>query len=266
MPRVRACLTACLATAIIGVSANARGGGDEGGTKPVPPVNAPVKSPAEPATQAPADAAAVAKMTAPERARRLDASMKALSHALAGVRAVRAAFVQTKRLEVFGRDVESRGSIVLKKPDLFRWETTEPLRSELVVNGSKGVRRRTSRKGEVTETPFELAKDPVTAATIEQVLLWTTGDFAKASASYALDLVSEGPLVVSARPSDERIAKVIASVEVEFSAAPIHLVRVTLTEQTGSRSTIAFKDVEHDPELPADLFSVELRTASRHDK
>ena len=175
MPRVRACLTACLATAIIGLSANARGGGDEGGTKPVPPVNAPARSPEDPpvkpVTQAPADAAAVAKMTAPERARRLDMSMKALSHALSGVRAVRAAFVQTKRLEVFGRDVETRGSIVLKKPDLFRWETTEPLRSELVVNGSKGVRRRTSRKGEVTETAFELAKDPVTAATIEQVLL-----------------------------------------------------------------------------------------------
>ena len=71
MPRVRACLTACLATAILGFSANARGGGDEGGTKPVPPVNAPAKSPAEPATQAPADAAAVAKMTAPEGPKRV---------------------------------------------------------------------------------------------------------------------------------------------------------------------------------------------------
>jgi outer membrane lipoprotein-sorting protein len=241
-------------------------GGDGDGAKPVAPAAdektpaADGKAPAAEQKTPAADAAAVAKMPPEERSRRLGVAMKGLADALAAVKTVRAKFVQTKRLEVFGRDVESKGTLALRVPDMFRWETTEPVRSELVVHGAAGVRRRTSRKGETTETAFELAKDPVTAATVQQVFLWTTGNFAKASASYALDLVSEAPLVVRARPSDERMAKVVASIEVEFGGSPVHLARVTLTEQTGSRSVIAFSDVEHDPDLPADLFSLERRS------
>jgi len=248
----------CLGLAAAGPAGRAVAGDDgskPGAPAPPPAPDGPGKD-KDPKDAAPADAAAVAKLTPEERARRLAAAMKRVSAALSKVKSVRAGFVQTKRLEVFGRDVVSRGTLALQVPDLFRWETTEPLRTELVIAGESGVRRRVSRKGETTETPFELAKDPVAAATVQQIFLWTTGDFAKASRSYAIELVSEAPLVVLAKPSDERIGKVVRSVEVEFSPEPVRLKRVTLTEQSGAASVIAFHDVAHDPALPRELFAL----------
>ncbi len=250
MPGLHSRLSAALLVlgALFSGAGAARGGDD-----------ASTKTPA-PAT-VPADAAAVALLAPAEKARRLEAAQARLSKSLASVTSVRACFVQTKRLEVFGRDVVSRGTLALKVPGAFRWDVASPVRAELVVSGSTGVRRRWTRKGDVTETAFELAKDPVTAATIQQVFLWTTGDFAKAAASYRISLLSEAPLVFRAAPTDERLLKVIASVDAEFTEVPARLVKITLTEQTGSHSTLAFHSVEHNPDLPAALFSVDVRPA-----
>jgi outer membrane lipoprotein-sorting protein len=217
----------------------------------------PAPAPAADSKDAPADAAAVAKMTPEERAKHLTAALEGLTKDVAEIRTLKASFVQTKRLEVFGGDVETKGTLKLRLPDRFAWETTEPLKSVLVVNGDKAVRRRTSRKGVVTETKFDLKEDPVTAATVQQVFLWTSGDLAKASGGYALDLVSEAPMTVKAVPTDERMKKVIASVTLEFSERPSHLAKVVLAEQTGDTTEIAFSGVERNPDLADDVFAIE---------
>ncbi|MCE9634219.1 MAG: outer membrane lipoprotein carrier protein LolA [Planctomycetes bacterium] len=216
--------------------------------------------PAAPSTvPAAADAKAVEAMTPADRTKHLDALLAKLSEALSKVKSVRAAFTQTKRLEVFGGDVVTRGTLAFRVPDRFRWETTEPIRTALVVNGAKCLRTRTSRKGDVVETAFDLATDPVAAATVQQVFLWTTGDFAKAATSYEIALVSEAPMAIRATPTDERIRKVISAVDVEFAADPIRLVRVALAERAGTRTEIAFSTVEHNPELADELFAVERK-------
>lgn len=239
------------------IGAQASEARDDATAKP----QAPAEQPAAADQPVAADAAAVAKLAPEERVRRLRSALKRIEPVLSALKSVRGRFVQTKRLEVFGRDVETRGTFALRMPDMFRWETTEPVRSELVVRGASGVRRRTSRKGDLTEAPFELSKDPVTSATVQQVFLWTTGRFAKASETYSLELLSEAPLSIRAVPTDEGVAKVIRSVEVEFSGEPVHLSRVALAEQAGTSSVLRFVDVEHDPDLPDSLFALEPAVA-----
>lgn len=206
-----------------------------------------------------ADAAAVAKLTPEARAKRLAAALAALAKDLAEIKTLRASFVQTKRLEVFDGDVETKGTLSLALPDRFVWETTHPFRTTLVVNGDRALRRRTSRKGDVTETPFELKDDPVTAATVQQIFLWTRGDLTKASEAYTVELVSEAPLIVRAVPKDDRMRKVVVSIELAFAPAPSHLERVTLAEAAGTTTRIDFRDVERNPELADAIFAVETK-------
>jgi len=207
-----------------------------------------------------ADAAAVGEMTAEERARRLALARERLSESLSGVRALTADFTQTKHLEVFGGTVESHGSVALEPPDRFAWRTTSPLQAELIVNGDRALRRRTSRDGKVTETPVDLERDVATAATVRQVTMWTCGDLDSATESFELSLVSEKPLTVTAVPRDATMRAVIASVEVTFAAESLALSKVVIAARAGDRTEITFTNVRRNEDIPDERFSVQPRT------
>jgi hypothetical protein len=195
-------------------------------------------------------------MDAAEKARRLRLALDRVSKDFSEVRTLAARFEQRKRLEVLEEEAVSRGTLAIGMPSRLRWEYVEPVKTLLVVNGARARRERTSRKGVVTKTTFDLKEDPVASATTEQVFLWVGGRTAEASKSHSLEIVSEKPLRIRAVPKDERVAKVIVSVELEFAGDPVVLSRIVLSETSKTRTEIGFRSVERNPELPADLFDV----------
>jgi outer membrane lipoprotein-sorting protein len=203
-----------------------------------------------------ADAAAVKSMDGKEKERRLRLALERISKEFAGVKTLRATFAQRKRLEVLDDVALTKGTMALEMASKLRWEYVEPVKTLLVVNGARARRERTSRKGEVTSTTFALADEPIAAATAEQVFLWVGGRTAEAAKSHVLELLSEKPLSVRATPRDERVAKVIVAVDLDFAGEPLHLSRIVLEETSKTRTEIEFTGVERNPELPADLFDV----------
>ncbi len=241
------------------------------GEGPVPPVPGPpvkeAQDPAAPASSAgdaakplpadgEADAEDVESMDAAEAKRRLRLALEGLSRDFSGLRTLRARFVQRKWLEILEEEAVSRGTLALELSSKIRWEYSEPIKTVLVVNGTRARRERTSRKGEVTSTSFDLKDEPIAAATAEQVFLWVGGKTGEAEKSHALRLVSEKPLRIAATPRDERVARVIVSVELGFSGDPAHLSRIVLNETSKTKTEIEFTDVERDLDLKADLFDV----------
>jgi outer membrane lipoprotein-sorting protein len=213
--------------------------------------DAPAK--AEPAKAGPAEPA-----TEPESAaRKFEAVLADLGKRLGAVRTLRSRFEQEKYLEVFDDVVKSEGTLALAVPDKLRWEYVKPVKSVLTVNGKRAKRERTSRKGETTRRTYSIDDEPVTAITVQQVFLWTRGDFAKAREGYDLELVTEKPLVVRATPKDRRVKDVVASVELTFSEDRGKLTRVTLIEKSKARTVISFLAVEIDPPLAEGLFEIE---------
>ncbi len=203
-----------------------------------------------------ADAEAVKGMDAKEKARRLRLAMDHVARDFAALKTLRAKFEQKKKLDVLEEEAVSRGSLAVAMPSKLRWEYAEPIKTLLVVNGDRARRERTSRKGEVTSTTFALKEDPVAAATTEQVFLWVGGRTAEAAKSHDIGLESEKPLRVRATPKDERVAKVIVDVDLEFSGDPVVLSRIVLNETSKTRTEISFSSVERNPDLAADLFDV----------
>jgi hypothetical protein len=131
-----------------------------------------------------------------------------------------------------------------------------PVKSTLIVNGERALRRRTSRRGRTTETRFRLADDPVAAGTARQIFLWMRGDLAAARKDYALTLVSEKPLRIRAVPLSKELAKVVAAVEIQFADDRRSVTEVVLEESAKTRTVITFAGTERDPEVPARLFEV----------
>jgi len=203
------------------------------------------------------DVAKETKPTPAELAMKLDAVLADLSKRLGAVKTVRSRFEQKKYLEVFDDVVTSEGTLALAAPDKLRWEYVKPVKSVLTVDGRLAQRARTSRKGETTKKTFSLDDDPITSITVQQVFLWTRGDFASARDGYGLALVSEKPLVVRATPKDARVKKVVASIDLTFSDDRAKLTGVTLVENAKARTVISFLDVEIDAPLPEALFKIE---------
>lgn len=201
--------------------------------------------------------AAAAGPTAAELAAKLEGVLADLSKRLGAFKTLRSRFEQKKYLEVFEDVVTSEGTLALAVPDKLRFEYVKPVKSVLTVNGRRAQRARTSRKGETTRKVYSLADEPITSITVQQVFLWTRGDFAKARAGYDLVLVSEKPLVVRATPKDERMKNVVTSIDLSFSDDRTKLTGLTLTERQMSRTVISFVGVEIDPVLPEDLFKID---------
>ncbi len=250
---------------------------------------APPAAPQAPKSGEPGEAA---KAAAAEK-ERLEVHLKAVAAKLGGLRTLTASFTQRKYLEVFKEEVVSAGTLALAGGGRLRWEFTTPVRSVLIVNGDRGRRERTSRRGVKTSANFALASDPVAAATAEQVFLWMQGDFEKARLAYDLklepapdptpaapapspakpaesaapgaaapaapatkDAPPPKPPVVVATPRDERVAKVISSVRLRFAADLSALAEVVLEERGGARTVITFTDVRRDVKLDDALFGV----------
>lgn len=195
--------------------------------------------------------------TPEELAKKLDGVLDDLSKRLGAMKTLRCNFEQKKYLEVFEDVVTSQGTLALAVPDKLRWEYVKPVKSVLTVNGRQAMRAKTSRKGVTTRTTFCLDDEPVTAITTQQVFLWSRGDFAKARDGYDLALVTEKPLVVRATPKEERLKKIVASIDLTFSYDRNLLTGVTLVEKSDAKTVISFQDVEVDPELAETVFQID---------
>jgi|SRR5688572_14941654 outer membrane lipoprotein-sorting protein len=196
------------------------------------------------------------RTAAEEKAARLAAVEAELARNLGGLKTLRATFVQRKRLEVFEEEVKSSGSLALAVPGRLRWEVASPVKTVLVVNGDRGLRVRTSRKGAKTETRFLLEDDPVAAGTAQQIFLWLRGDLEAARKGYDLEILAETPLRIRAVPRAAETRKVLAAVEIRFAEDRKSVLEVTLEEAPDTRAVITFSDVERDPDLAKDLFEI----------
>jgi outer membrane lipoprotein-sorting protein len=260
-PRVIGAVAALFAAAAFARADEKGAAGPPAPAAPAAPV-APVApaAPAAPAPKAAGEDAAprkpFAELTAAEREKRLRAAEAELSRNMGSLKTLRASFVQRKHLEVFGKEVESRGVLSLAVPGKLRWEFATPVKSALVVNGDRGLRERTSRRGTKTIARFALADDPVVAGTAGQVFLWTRGDFAGARKDFALELVGEAPLRIRATPKGDAMARVVASVELAFSEDRKSLVEVVLVEANKARTVISFTGIERDVELAKESFEI----------
>jgi len=90
------------------------------------------------------------------------------------VSSARCSFAQHKIHPMFNRPLDFKGSISFKRPDMLRWEYTEPIPSVIIINKDKG--KRCSGKDNVYR--FDLTTDPVMSNFSTSLKNWLAGDYA----------------------------------------------------------------------------------------
>jgi len=174
-----------------------------------------------------------------------------MERAAAGVSTISSDFVMEKHLAMFRKAVTSKGRFLFRKPDLLRWETTEPVASGFVLNGNEG-RRWHERTG--GEERFDVRRDPVMRIVSEQILAWAKPDFAWLRKEYRIRLLSEDPLSLRLDPLSPSGAGMPDHLRITLSADERTVRTVEIHDKDGDFTVIRFVGTVLNRPIPPSLF------------
>ena len=191
--------------------------------------------------------------------RKVEPTLQRIREAAAGVETIASTMEQEKHLKVFAEILKARGHFVFQRPDCWRWELTEPVLSGVSVCGGQGWRWH--EKGGKAQS-FKLADEPWLSHFATQITAWTTADFDFLQKEYVLtlldsqlnsDLNSERPSLKLV-PREAAARRLVASLEITFSADYRYVTRIIIREADGDYTAINFRDVIINQPLPEDSF------------
>ena len=172
---------------------------------------------------------------APPAARAQAFDLGALTTLLGRVQSGEATFVETRRIEMLDRTLQSSGRLSFKAPDSFVRETLKPRREKLEVNGNV----LTMSLGERSRT-MQLDSAPEAAVIVEAIRGTLTGN------RESLERLFEASVSGSAQqwslelvPKDLRLRGQVASVRVGGRGPTVREVQVLLAD--GDRSTMTIE-------------------------
>ena len=175
--------------------------------------------------------------------------LASLQEAAKIIQSVKAEFLQKRHLPILAEPLLSEGKFFFRASGLLRWEYLSPLRSVMLQKGdqirlyhfSEGV-----WKAEMTQA---VEARRMVLAEIRQ---WLQGRFDQSKAFN--HLYAPGPPARIILDPREGINKFIQRIEIVLSARPGVISRVEIEEPGGSRTSIEFRNVEINPNLPAEIF------------
>ena len=174
---------------------------------------------------------------APRGAQAQAFDLGALTTLLGGVRSGEATFVETRRIEMLDRTLQSSGRLSFKAPDSFVRETLKPRHEKLAVDGntltmSMGQRSRT----------MQLDASPEAAVIVEAIRGTLTGNRATLERLFETTVSGDAHAwTLKLVPRDLRLRGQVSAVQVSGREALAREVQVQLAD--GDRSVMTIEPV-----------------------
>jgi outer membrane lipoprotein-sorting protein len=153
------------------------------------------------------------------------------------LQAISSDFIQERHLAVLKDPLLSSGRFGYKKPDSLCWEIIKPVPSGFEVTSGKARRWMNDQKHSQS---FDLEKEPVIKAIVEQIFAWTRADFPWLEKRYAVTVSGETPTELRLAPLSSQERKHISHLIVRFSENWSQLNSVEIHEKSGDFTRIIF--------------------------
>jgi outer membrane lipoprotein-sorting protein len=161
----------------------------------------------------------------------------ALTTLLGRVQSGEATFVETRRIEMLDRTLQSSGRLSFKAPDSFVRETLKPRHEKLAVDGNN----LTMSQGERSRT-MQLDASPEAAVIVEAVRGTLTGNRATLERLFETTVSGDARAwTLKLVPRDLRLRGQVSAVQVSGREAMTHEVQVQLAD--GDRSVMTIESV-----------------------
>lgn len=181
----------------------------------------------------------------------LDDALARIEAARAGVRALRADFVQEKVVSLFAETVRSTGKLVVRRPDRLRWQVLAPDESLFVIAGPSVRYRLPGARGNV-----DVRTAGALGAVLRDLVAFLAGPLGEVRGRYRLALAEGNPVVLVATPTSRDVARSVRTMRLRFSRDLRVLDGVVLEEPGGDRADIRFTNVRINPQVPDSAFTL----------
>ncbi len=175
-----------------------------------------------------------------------------IAAAATALRTISSGFTQEKYSSMLKDPLVSSGRFAYEKPDRLYWEITKPSPAGFVVRGTRAKRW----EGDVNKAEtFDVQKEPVAKAIVEQVFAWARADFPWLEKRYRITVAEDRPTALKLNPLSSQEKKYVSHLIIAFSKDWSHVRSVEIHEKGGDYVRIKFSHILLDEPLPHDLFN-----------
>lgn len=217
---------------------------------PAPGTAAGAPKPAAATRAAPAPAPVSAPVSAGASSPEAAALARKVQGAYERTRDLEAHFEQIYTYAGFGRRQVSKGTLLVKKPGMMRWDYASPSRKTIAVKGSRLVQFEPEENQAYVDEQFD-----ATAMSAAVTFLLGKGDLAK---EFDLAVDGSGALLLRPREPDPRVESIALTVGGQGEVLATRVV-----DGTGNVNEIKFEDVRRNAGLSDAAFDVKLPKDSR---
>ena len=166
-------------------------------------------------------------------------------------------FVQEKHLSIFSDPVMAKGVLYFKKPQMLRFEITDPYHSILITNG-----RAVAQYERIDDQWEKLRSGGVGAIQMvtKQISSWLQGKLQQDNNAYTISADAEHPNRVHLVPIDPEFLNHIKRIDITFDQEFQHINEIKLHEPSGDFTRIQFISVQKSIAIPSDAFNTSGRT------
>ena len=153
------------------------------------------------------------------------------------VHTMSSAFEQERHAAMLKDAMISRGLFFFAKPDRIRWETVDPIPAGFSVKGQE------AKRWQGASGPPEkitLSEAPFLQVLIQQIIAWTSADFASLKERYDFKVISENPVTIGLVPLQAGERDYVNQVTLVFSPDLSYVTSVRIQEKKGDEIVIRF--------------------------
>lgn len=158
---------------------------------------------------------------------KMDQSSKAL-------RSLQCDFIQSKRMKILSKEMQSKGILYFKKPDKIRWQYTSPYDYTFIMNGDK-VQIKSAKSTKNIDVQGNKIFRQITTIILNTV----TGAGIMNSADFNVELYKSGDIYFAKMlPKKKEVKQVYSSIEVYFNSALTMVETIKMIEKSGEYTTV----------------------------
>jgi outer membrane lipoprotein-sorting protein len=183
------------------------------------------------------------------------AFIKQMAQSAQAHNALKARFLQERRLALFDDVLKMKGYFYYRKPGRIRWEFIDPYASIMLlledgrterfeIIGGRAVKARTDDR-------------QISGEALSQILRWLKGDLEPATKDFDVQLYRGATARLVLRPKSESLAAFLSKIEFEIDSRSYVVLAISLWEGENDVTVIRFLDLDVNPLLPDGLFDAD---------
>ena len=184
-----------------------------------------------------------------EQEKQVLAKMDQSSNAL---RSLQCDFVQSKRMKILSKEMQSKGILYFKKPDKIRWQYTSPYDYTFIMNGDK-----VQIKSAKSTKNIDIQGNKIFRQITTIILNTVTGGGIMNSADFNVELYKSGNIYFAKMlPKKKEVKQVYSSIEVYFNSALTMVETIKMVEKSGEYTVVKLVAPKINATISESVFKV----------